>query len=90
MKIENGLRFDNRYLLRISVESMYVQFAVPGFEIYVAERLEPAGQHLREADKYAPVAGKFFQVEMALPVARALQKIFKKTIDTSAEICYSA
>lgn len=68
MKIENGLRFDNRHLLRVSVEGMYVQFAVPGFEIYVAERLEPAGQHMREVDKYASIAGKFFQVEVALAI----------------------
>ena len=68
MEIKQRLCLYDCDLVRVGVERVDVQFAFTSFKIDVAERLQAADGLIGKSHKYASVAGKAFEVGMALPV----------------------
>jgi len=66
--IEEGLSFNNRYLVGVGVERVDMQFITSCLEVDIAERLKAADGEFRKFYEYAAAAGEPFKVDMTLTI----------------------
>ena len=68
LKVEQRLRLNHRYLVRVSRESVDVQFSLSCLEVNIAERLQTLDFQTCEFDKHTPFSSKPLKVEMTLTI----------------------